>query len=214
MEVRSSALLFRKIQSKANVIKSRCLILTIQDMNMKSSYLGLVEDPSTGHKSTIDLLLNIHTHVLSFKQDSSALENARTLRVTIKLRNFSKVIIVWDTGITNYTIWNDLNRSERSKWVGARFSAAQLGLPSQRVRYTYKQTNTNCHTTSLSVFPVKLSNPCCFSFSLFQSIHFNHKLCFKAKQTLHGSSFVQENILGCPWVGRGGGGGGESARVY
>lgn len=68
---------------------------------MKSSYLGSVEDPSTGHKSTIDLLLNIHAHVLSFKQDSSALQNARTLRVTIKLRNFSKVIIVWDTGITN-----------------------------------------------------------------------------------------------------------------
>lgn len=100
MEVRSSALLFRKIQNKANVIKSRCLISTIQDMNMKSSYLGL-EDPSTGHKSTIDLLLNIHTHVLSFKQDSSVLENATTLRVTIKLRNFSKAITVWDTGITN-----------------------------------------------------------------------------------------------------------------
>ena len=138
MEMRSSALLFPKIQSKANVIKSRCLILTIQDMNMKGSYLGSVEDPSTGHKSTTDLLLNIHTHVLSFKQDSFALENAKTLRVTIKLRNFSKVIIVWDTGITNYTIWNDLNRSERSKWVGARFSAAQLGLPPPRAC---------CHTT-------------------------------------------------------------------
>ena len=79
-------------------------------MNMESSYLGL-EDPSTGHKSTIDLLLNIHTQVLSFKQDSSALENVTTLRVTIKLRNFSKVIIFWDTAITNYTIWNGLNRS-------------------------------------------------------------------------------------------------------
>jgi len=77
-------------------------------MNMKGFYLGL-EDPSTGHKSTVDLLLNIHTHVLSFKQDSSALENATTLRVTIKLRNISKAIIVWDTGITNYTIWNDPN---------------------------------------------------------------------------------------------------------
>ena len=138
MEMRSSALLFPKIQSEANVIKSRCLILTIQDMNMKSSYLGSVEDPSTGHKSTTDLLLNTHTHVLSFKQDSSVLENARTLRVTMKLRNFSKVIIVWDTGITNYTIWNDLNGSERSKWVGARFSAAQLGLPPPRAC---------CHTT-------------------------------------------------------------------
>ena len=63
-------------------------------MNMKSSYLGSVEDPSTGHKSTIDLLLNIHAHVLSFRQDSSAFENATTLRVTIKLRNFSKAIIV------------------------------------------------------------------------------------------------------------------------
>ena len=80
-------------------------------MNIKSSYLGSVEDPSTGHKSTIDLLLNIHTHVLSFKQDPSALENATTLRVTINLRHFSKAIIVWDTGITNYTIWNGVNRS-------------------------------------------------------------------------------------------------------
>ena len=78
-------------QGKCNQIKM--LFLTIQDMNMKSFYLGL-EDPSTGHKSTIDLLLNIHTHVLSFKQDSCALENATTLRVTIKLRNFSKAIIV------------------------------------------------------------------------------------------------------------------------
>ena len=78
-------------QGKCNQIKM--LFLTIQDMNMKSFYLGL-EDPSTGHKSTVDLLLNIHTHVLSFKQDSSALENATTLRVTIKLRNFSKAIIV------------------------------------------------------------------------------------------------------------------------
>ena len=114
--------------------------LTIQDMNTKSFYLGL-EDPSTGHKSTIDLLLNIHTHVLSFKQDSCALENATTLRVTIKLRNFSKAIIIWDTGITNYTIWNDLNRSERSEWVGRKIQRCQLGLPPQRVRYTYKQTN-------------------------------------------------------------------------
>ena len=78
-------------QGKCNQIKM--FFLTIQDMNMKSFYLGL-EDPSTGHKSTIDLLLNIHTHVLSFKQDPSALENATTLRVTIKLRNFSKAIIV------------------------------------------------------------------------------------------------------------------------
>ena len=96
---------------------------------------------------------------------------------------------------------------------GAKFSAAQLGLPPQRVRYTYKQTNTNRHTTSLSVFPVKLSNPCCFLFSLFQLVPFKHKLCFKAKQTLHGFSVVQEkseNILGCPWVG----GGGKSARVF
>ena len=159
-------------------------------MNMKGFYLGL-EDPSTGHKSTIDLLLNIHTHVLSFKQDSFALENATTLRVTIKLRNISKAIIVWDTGITNYTIWNDLKDQNVVNGWGARFSAAQLGLPSQRVRYTYKQTDKqNCHTTSLSVFPVKLSNPCRFSFSLFQLIHFKHKLCFKAKQTLHGFSFV------------------------
>lgn len=110
MEMRSSALLFPKNteQGKCNLIK--VFFLTIQDMNMESSYLGL-EDPSTGHKSTIDLLLNIHTQVLSFKQDSSALENATTLRVTIKLRNFSKVIIFWDTAITNYTIWNGLNRS-------------------------------------------------------------------------------------------------------
>ena len=69
-------------------------------MNIKSSYLGL-EDPSNGLKSTIDLLLNIHTQILSFKQEYSPLENATTLRVTIKLRNFSKAIIVWDTGITN-----------------------------------------------------------------------------------------------------------------
>ena len=66
-------------------------------MNIKGFYLGSVEDPSTGHKSTTDLLLNIHTQVLSFQQDSSALENATTLRVTIKLRNISKAIIVWDT---------------------------------------------------------------------------------------------------------------------
>ena len=152
------------------------------------------------HKSTTDLLLNIHTHVLSFKQDSFALENATTLRVTIKLRNFSKVIIVWDTGITNYTIWNDLNRSERSKWVGARFSAAQLGLPPPRAC---------CHTTQtvtqLPFLYFRWSSQilCCFSFSLFELIHFKHQLCFKAKQTLHGFSFVQENIffLGCPWVG-------------
>ena len=65
---------------------------------------------------------------------------------------------------------------------GAKFSAAQLGLPPQRVRYTYKQTNTNRHTTTLSVFPVKLSNPCCFLFSLFQLVPFKHKLCFKANR--------------------------------
>ena len=177
-------------------------------MNMKSFYLGL-EDPSTGHKSTIDLLLNIHTHVLSFKQDSCALENATTLRVTIKLRNFSKAIIVWDTGITNYTIWNDLNRSERSEWVGRKIQrcTARITIAKSSLQV---QTNTNCHTTSLSVFLVKLSNPCCFSLSFFQLIHFKHKLCFKAKQTLHGFSFVQENILGCPWVRRGG----KSARVF
>ena len=93
---------------------------------MKGFYLGL-EDPSTGHKSTIDLLLNIHTHVLSFKQDSSALENATTPRVTIKLRNISKAI-GWDTGITNYTIWNDLNRSERSKWVGRKIQRCTVRI--------------------------------------------------------------------------------------
>ena len=153
MEVRSSALLFRKIQSKANVIKSRCLILTIQDMNMKSSYLGLVEDPSTGHKSTIDLLLNIHTHVLSFKQDSSALENARTLRVTIKLRNFSKVIIVWDTGITNYTIWNDLNRSERSEWVGRKIQRCTARITTAK---SSLHVQTNKHKLSHN-FPFCIS---------------------------------------------------------
>ena len=141
---------FSALLSPQNTERGKCnqikmfFFLTIQDMNMKSFYLGL-EDPSTGHKSTIDLLLNIHTHVLSFKQDSCALENATTLRVTIKLRNFSKAIIIWDTGITNYTIWNDLNRSERSEWVGrkiqrctARITTAKSSLHVQ----TNKQTQT------------------------------------------------------------------------
>ena len=88
---------------------------------------------------------------------------------------------------------------------GARFSDAQLGLPPPRACC---HTTPNCHTTSLSVFQGKLSNPRCFSFSLFQLIHVKHELCFKAKQTLHGFIFVQENVffLGCPWVGGGGGG--------
>ena len=136
-------------QGKCNQIKM-FFFLTIQDMNMKSFYLGL-EDPSTGHKSTIDLLLNIHTHVLSFKQDSCALENATTLRVTIKLRNFSKAIIIWDTGITNYTIWNDLNRSERSEWVGrkikrctARITTAKSSLHVQTNKHKLSHNFSFC----------------------------------------------------------------------
>ena len=120
--------------------------LTIQDMNMKSFYLGL-EDPSTGHKSTIDLLLNIHTHVLSFKQDST------TLRVTIKLRNFSKAIIIWDTAITNYTIWNDLNRSERSEWVGRKIQRCTARITTAK---SSLHVQTNKHKPSHN-FPFCIS---------------------------------------------------------
>ena len=127
-------------------------------------YLGL-EDPSTGHKSTIDLLLNIHTHVLSFKQDTCALENATTLRVTIKLRNFSKVIIVWDTGITNYTIWNDLNRSERSERVGRKIQRCTARITIAKSSL-HVQTNKHklSHNFPFCISGESLKSLLCFAF--------------------------------------------------
>ena len=70
MEMRFSALLFSQNTEQGNSnLNQGGFFSKIQDMNIKSSYLGL-EDPSNGLKSTIDLLLNTHTQILSFKQDA------------------------------------------------------------------------------------------------------------------------------------------------
>ena len=164
MEMGFSALL-----SPQNTEQSKCnqinvFFWTIQNMNMKGFYLGL-EDPSTGHKSTIDLLLNIHTQVLSFKQDSSALENATTLMVTIELRNISKAIIVWETGITNYTIWNGLNSSERSKWVGLKIQRCTARITIAKSSL-HVQTNKHklSHNFRFCISGESLKSILCFAF--------------------------------------------------